>query len=171
MIKGIVCKNRLGYIGKNNDLMYELKDDLRRFKNLTDGGIIIMGKNTYLSLPKGPLPNRLNIVITDEKIVEGDLPSNLILAKTLNEALQKANFSSVNTGENIWIIGGAYLFDSARKLIDEWHLTTVKDDEIGDVKLSDNTLEDIKDNFEVVSVFSGEDNGFDYVFEVYRRKK
>jgi dihydrofolate reductase len=53
-------------IGKNNDLLFHLPNDLKRFKEITSGHTIIMGRNTLLSLPKWPLPNRRHIVITDK---------------------------------------------------------------------------------------------------------
>jgi dihydrofolate reductase len=52
-------------IGKNNDLLFHLPDDLKRFKKITSGKAVIMGKRTLFSLPNGPLPNRRNIVISD----------------------------------------------------------------------------------------------------------
>ena len=52
-------------IGKNNDLLFHLPNDLKRFKKITSGHAVIMGKRTLFSLPKGPLPNRGNIVISD----------------------------------------------------------------------------------------------------------
>jgi len=52
-------------IGKNNDLLFHLPNDLKRFKKITSGHAVIMGKRTLFSLPKGPLPNRRNIVISD----------------------------------------------------------------------------------------------------------
>ena len=54
-------------IGKNNDLLFHLPDDLKRFKRITLGHPVIMGRNTLLSLPKWPLPGRRNIVISDQK--------------------------------------------------------------------------------------------------------
>ena len=53
-------------IGKNNDLLFHLPNDLKRFKSITSGKTIIMGRNTLLSLPKWPLPNRRHIVISDK---------------------------------------------------------------------------------------------------------
>ena len=65
-----VARNRA--IGFKNKLIYWLPNDLKRFKALTTGHTIIMGRNTYLSLPKGALPNRRNIVLT-RKGVQGEL--------------------------------------------------------------------------------------------------
>ena len=58
-----VARNRA--IGNGNKLIYWLPDDLKRFKSLTTGNTIIMGRNTYLSLPKGALPNRRNVVLSN----------------------------------------------------------------------------------------------------------
>ena len=52
-------------IGLNNDLLWHISDDLKRFKKLTTGNAIVMGRRTFESLPNGPLPNRTNIVISD----------------------------------------------------------------------------------------------------------
>ena len=60
----IVAFNKQGVIGVNNDLPWHLKDDLRRFQKLTKNNIVVMGRKTYESLPKRPLPNRINVVIT-----------------------------------------------------------------------------------------------------------
>jgi dihydrofolate reductase len=59
-----IAKNRA--IGKDNRLLWHLSDDLKRFKKLTTGHTLIMGRNTFLSLPNGALPNRRHIVITDQ---------------------------------------------------------------------------------------------------------
>ena len=61
----IVAIARNFAIGKNNDLLFHLPNDLKRFKQITTGFPVIMGRNTLLSLPRWPLPNRRNIVITD----------------------------------------------------------------------------------------------------------
>ena len=68
MIKAIVCADNSWAIGKNNDLLYNIKEDMRMFKSITtnhgDGGIVVMGENTLLSLPnQKPLPKRINIVL------------------------------------------------------------------------------------------------------------
>ena len=52
-------------IGKDNDLLWHISKDLKRFKEMTQGNFIVMGKKTYFSLPKRPLPNRTNMIITD----------------------------------------------------------------------------------------------------------
>ena len=64
MVKIIVAVDKKGAIGKNNDLLYTIKEDLKNFKELTSGNIVVMGRNTWDSLPIKPLPNRTNIVLT-----------------------------------------------------------------------------------------------------------
>ena len=60
----IAAVARNGAIGYNNQLVYHIKDDLKRFKQLTTGHTVIMGRRTFESLPKGALPNRRNIVLS-----------------------------------------------------------------------------------------------------------
>ena len=74
MINIIVAVDKNLGIGKNNKLLAHIKSDLEYFKRTTNGHIIVMGYNTYLSLPKKPLPNRLNIVLTKKDInLEGSI--------------------------------------------------------------------------------------------------
>ena len=68
MVKMILCIDSNGSIGKDNDLLFKMKEDMKFFKQQTMGNIVIMGYNTWLSLGEKPLPNRANIVMTDKKI-------------------------------------------------------------------------------------------------------
>ena len=103
-----VAKNRA--IGFKNKLIYWLPNDLKRFKALTTGHTIIMGRNTFLSLPKGALPNRRNIVLTRKgvnkelMVVREELKDNTSLDfyPSLEEALAHCAHD-----EDIYIIGGA----------------------------------------------------------------
>ena len=61
----VVARNELCYIGDDkNGLLYHIKDDMKHFRRLTKGHIVLMGRNTFESLPNGPLPNRIHIVLT-----------------------------------------------------------------------------------------------------------
>ena len=141
-----VAKNRA--IGYKNKLIYWLPNDLKRFKALTTGHTIIMGRNTYLSLPKGALPNRRNIVLSltmwkeergkrkentpaAESASEGNLipPStfhlpqkNIDLYPSLDEAL-----AHCAPDEDIYIIGGASVYRQALPLADRLCLTEIDD--------------------------------------------
>ena len=111
-----VAKNRA--IGFQNKLIYWLPNDLKRFKALTTGHTIIMGRNTFLSLPKGALPNRRNIVLSrSTKAFEG-----CDVYASLEEALQHCN-----KDEDIYIIGGASVYQQALPLADRLCLTEIDD--------------------------------------------
>ena len=111
-----VAKNRA--IGYQNKLIYWLPNDLKRFKALTTGHTIIMGRNTYLSLPKGALPNRRNIVLSrSAKVFEG-----CDVYPSIEEALQHCA-----PDEDIYIIGGASVYRQALKIADRLCLTEIDD--------------------------------------------
>ena len=111
-----VARNRA--IGFENKLIYWLPNDLKRFKALTTGHTIIMGRNTYLSLPKGALPNRRNVVLSR---TVGELPGCDVYT-SLEEALR-----SCQTDEEVFIIGGARVYEQALPLADRLCLTEVDD--------------------------------------------
>ena len=111
-----VAKNRA--IGFQNKLIYWLPNDLKRFKALTTGHTIIMGRNTYLSLPKGALPNRRNVVLSS---TISELPGCDVYP-TLDAALK-----SCRPDEDIYIIGGARVYEQAISMADRLCLTEVDD--------------------------------------------
>ena len=111
-----VAKNRA--IGFQNKLIYWLPNDLKRFKTLTTGHTIIMGRNTFLSLPKGALPNRRNIVLSRSQKV---FPGCDVYA-SLEEALKHCT-----PDEDIYIIGGASVYRQALKIADRLCLTEIDD--------------------------------------------
>ena len=113
-------------IGYKNKLIYWLPDDLKRFKQLTTGHTIIMGRNTYLSLPKGALPNRRNVVLSRSQT---DFPGCESYS-SLKEALDHCQ-----PGEEVFIIGGASVYRQAMALADRLCLT-----EIDDVPLTADTF-------------------------------
>lgn len=111
-----VARNRA--IGFKNKLIYWLPNDLKRFKSLTTGHTIIMGRNTFASLPKGALPNRRNIVLsTTAKELAG-----CECFASLDEAL-----AHCDANEDIYIIGGASVYEQAIGRADRLCLTEVDD--------------------------------------------
>ena len=111
-----VAKNRA--IGFHNKLIYWLPNDLKRFKALTTGHTIIMGRNTFLSLPKGALPNRRNIVLSrSTKAFPG-----CDVFPSLEDALAQCR-----QDEDIYIIGGASVYQQALPLADRLCLTEIDD--------------------------------------------
>jgi dihydrofolate reductase len=115
-------------IGINNDLPWRCREDLRRFKDLTSGGIVIMGRNTFESMDSKPLPKRINIVITSQKL---DKQENLYTFKTIHDGLNYAEKLSNNIVP-IFFIGGARIFEEAVAYVDEVDLTVIFDDAIID---------------------------------------
>lgn len=111
-----VAKNRA--IGFENKLLYWLPNDLKRFKALTTGHTIIMGRNTFESLPKGALPNRRNVVLSR---TTKELPGCDVFP-TLEEAIQ-----SCQPEEDVYIIGGARVYEQAIRFADRLCLTEIDD--------------------------------------------
>lgn len=109
-----VAKNRA--IGYKNKLIYWLPNDLKRFKALTTGHTIIMGRNTFESLPKGALPNRRNIVLSRTQSAFPGCDTY----QSLDEAL-----AHCSSDEDIYIIGGARVYEQALPLADRLCLTEV----------------------------------------------
>ncbi len=139
----VACDSNYG-IGKNNTLPdWKIPGDLKRFKDLTTGegnNIVIMGKNTFLSLPKGPLPNRTNIVVS--KTLHSK--DNYIVNNNLKEAYDYANkLISCNSNSKIWLIGGAQIYEEAIKLnlIKEAYVTKLNDTFDCDTYLGKLTIE------------------------------
>lgn len=111
-----VAENRA--IGFENKLLYWLPNDLKRFKSLTTGHTIIMGRKTFDSLPKGALPNRRNVVVS--RSVK-ELPGCDVY-DSLQEAL-----AHCTKEEDIYIIGGASIYEQSLPLADRLCLTEVAD--------------------------------------------
>jgi len=107
-----------GAIGYENKLIYWLPNDLKRFKQLTTGHTIIMGRRTFESLPKGALPNRRNIVLSRSR---QEIPGCEVFA-TLKEAL-----SQCGEAEEVYVIGGASVYRQAMALADRLCLTEIHD--------------------------------------------
>ncbi len=105
-------------IGFQNKLLYWLPNDLKRFKALTTGHTIIMGRNTFESLPKGALPNRRNVVLSR---TQSHFPG-CDTFQTLEDALQ-----SCGQDEEVFIIGGAHVYEQAIHLADKLYLTEIAD--------------------------------------------
>ena len=116
----IVAVNRNHGIGKDNGLLYRLSNDLKRFKALTTGHTIIMGRKTFESLPKGALPHRRNIVLSRQNL---HLPGAECF-HSLEEALRTCAME-----EEVFIIGGASLYAEALPTAERLYITEVEDGE------------------------------------------
>lgn len=103
-------------LGKNNDLVWHLPNDFKRFKELTSGHYIIMGRKTFESFPK-LLPNRTHIIITRQKNYQ---PDHCIVVDSLEKALEY-----IPEEEDGFIIGGGEIYKQAIKIVDIIELTRV----------------------------------------------
>ena len=122
MIKAIVCCDMMGNIGKDNNLLFHIPQDMKFFREMTMNNTVLMGYNTYLSMGSKPLPNRKNIVLADryKKIEPHD---NLIVTEDMNTVVGEC----LGNGEEIWVIGGAYVYNNtiSLEMVDEVYITFV----------------------------------------------
>lgn len=115
MISIIVATDKNGAIGKDNALLWHLPNDLKRFKAITSGHPVIMGRKTYESIGK-PLPNRQNVIISNNKNYKAD---GCEVVHSLKEAIELCK------GSDIYIIGGGTIYKEAMHIADKLYLTLV----------------------------------------------
>ena len=150
-MKLIVACDPKGGIGYNNKLPWSnIQGDLPRFKELTTGKVILMGRNTWESLPKKPLPNRINVVVSSIEIPE---------ITTLTSLPEKDNMDL----SDVWLIGGAQLINSSWHLIDEIHLTRTIAEYTCDV-----SIDIVKLEREFMCWFKEQHT--DHTYEIWKRK-
>lgn len=117
MVKLIVCVDLMGNIGRNNDLLFHIKEDVKFFREQTSNNIVVMGYNTWLSLNEKELRNRKNIVLTNENI------SNVTTSNDIFKVINGYKYDD----RDIYIIGGAYVYNECLRLgiVDEILITIV----------------------------------------------
>ena len=113
----IVAASENNAIGKNNKLIWDLPDDLQRFKNLTSGHYIIMGRKTFDTFPK-LLPNRTHIVVSNKKNLK--VPDEVIVVNNISDAIGISK-----NDPNPYIIGGGQIYKLGINLVDKIELTRV----------------------------------------------
>lgn len=149
-MKLIIACDLKGGIGYQNKLPWNIPLDLNRFKNLTQNGVVVMGRKTWESLPKKPLPNRVNVVISKT-------------LKELDNAIVLPNIGRLKSANDVWVIGGNNLVKSVWDFIHEIHLTLVLSEHICDTYID---FEKIKCDFKQVT---GSGYG-DHSYEKWIRK-
>ena len=166
----VVARNNVCYIGDDkNGLLYHIKEDMKHFRTLTKGHILLMGRNTFESLPNGPLPGRVHIVLTrnvnteqipDKRVYFSDLEHYEELFMRIKEHQQK-----------LFLIGGGIIYDLLWKQCDVLHITHVYDNKIGNVKWNA-TYDEIEDIFDKKNTIhkNCEESGLDYSFIKYEKK-
>lgn len=118
-MKMILAMANNGVIGKDNKLAWRLPEDLKHFKEMTWGNTVVMGRKTYESLKDGALPFRKNIVLTR------DMDYELEDAEVMHCIREVLDYQKENPDEEIWIIGGATIYDAFEIYVDEIHMTFV----------------------------------------------
>jgi Dihydrofolate reductase len=163
MISIIVAIAENGAIGANNDLLWRLPNDMKRFKTLTTGHTVIMGRKTFESLPKGALPNRVNVVIT------GNPNASFENCEIFNDLKSAIDFYSKE--DEIFIIGGATIYNLALPMVEKLYITRVHHS----FKNADTFFPDIGDNkwgmTESEAFQIDERHLYPYTFETYIKKK
>jgi dihydrofolate reductase len=158
MIAAVAENNALG---KNNDLLWHLPLDFKRFKEITSGHHIIMGRKTFESFPK-PLPNRTHVIITRQKdfVHEG-----CIVVQDIEKAI-----AVCPTDEDLYIIGGGEIYSQSIDLADQLDITRVHNSFNADVYFPEIDPK----IWELTSeIFNPKDEKhlFDYTFQTFVRKK
>lgn len=143
-------------IGKDNELLFKIPEDFKRMKELSMGHPIIMGRKTYESIGR-PLPGRTNIVITHNLSLAGSLLASVVVAESLDEALDVAKKSP---GSNeIFIFGGGEIFRQVIDKVNRLYLTLVE----GDFR-ADTFFPDYSEFKSVIYEKLGEYDGLKYKF-------
>lgn len=131
---GPIARARNGVIGREGGLPWRLRSDLAIFRAITMGKPVIMGRRTWESLPKKPLPGRTNIVLSRDGSFA---PPGAVVCEDFSEAVQIAREQAAEDGrDEVCVIGGASLFETALARAQRLYLTEVQAEVEGDVRLS-----------------------------------
>jgi dihydrofolate reductase len=161
MISIIVAVSDDWGIGRDNQLLWYIPEDLKRFKKLTIGNAVIMGKKTWESLPKKPLPGRKNIVMTD---MPGECIECSVTAYSVDDALSKCEM-----GEEVFVIGGGSIYRQFIPIADRLYITHVHRNAPADVYFPkiDRRIWKVIEKEEHKSAL---EHGIPYTYVVYERK-
>jgi dihydrofolate reductase len=116
----IAAVGRNNAIGKDNRLLWRLSDDLKRFKKLTTGHTILMGRNTYYSLPNGALPDRRHVVISN---IPREICPGCDMAHSIEEAIEL-----VKDEQECFVIGGGMIYEQFLPMAGRLYLTHVDEE-------------------------------------------
>lgn len=130
----IVATDLNGCIGNNGKLPWHLPADLKRFKELTSDGVVVMGRKTFESLNCKPLPNRVNMVVTnDTSFIVDHERSKAIFYTSISAAIEAAKYAAKLRGlKEVWIIGGQSIYEQTMPYVDRIELTKISDKFKGD---------------------------------------
>ncbi len=152
-------KNRV--IGKDNSLPWNMPADMKRFKELTTGKPVIMGRKTFESIGK-PLPDRTNIIMTRDENYKAE---GCIVVHSVDEALKSAEGN-----EEVMVIGGAQIYKEFFPRANKMYLTVIDNDFEGDVYFPEYNRDEWKET-EREEHEADEENKFSYTFFVLEKKR
>lgn len=150
-----IGKNR--ELGKGNQLLFKIPEDMKFFKEKTNGHPIIMGRKTWESIGRA-LPNRTNIVISRDANNISDSNNQVIAASSIENAIARAR--DVDGGEEIFIIGGAQIYQQAIQFADKIYLTAVDAED----KDADAFFPDYSEFKKINSTRKSSDGNYSYAF-------
>jgi dihydrofolate reductase len=162
MISIIVAVSEDLGIGKNNDLLWHLPEDMKRFKKLTTGNTVIMGRRTWESLPRKPLQGRRNIVITD---IPGEEFEGAESAASINDAASRCK-----KDEEAFIIGGGSVYRQFMPLADKLYITHVHKKAPADVSFPEIDPK-IWKVIESEEFNPADPEGIPYTYVIYERRR
>lgn len=160
-------------LGKDNKLLWNIPEDLKYFKEQTEYFNVVMGMNTFKSLPfKNGLPNRTNWVITNDEVKYWESTDNVNFL-SLNSIAYMLN--TIDKHEHFWIIGGASIYDQLIYYVDEIHWTLVnKEFREADTYLTSRVFNEIENNFKYTTLgksFKNDDSDLQATVEILKRIK
>ena len=166
MIKAIVCVDENWSIGKNNDLLFTIPEDMKFFRNTTKNSIVFCGYNTLLSFPGSkPLKNRSTICLCPEDINRDDC----FCIHSFEDAVQLVK--ELAKTKDVFVIGGAMLYNSMLPYYDEVLVTKVQADGEGTVFFPNIDENDIFELFDYSNTVVDIDSGHVLNFCTYRKKE
>ena len=163
MISVIVAIDKNNGIGRNGDQLTYISGDLKRFKALTSGHTIVMGRKTFEALPKGALPNRRNIVITRRKDFK---PASCDVFNSVEEVLE-----NISKDEEVFIIGGGEIYKAFLPIADKVYLTLIEHEFEGVDTFFPELVEKEWQTVEKEGPFVDEKNGLGYSYITLERKR
>ena len=158
MITIIAAISKNGVIGDDNKLIWHLPEDLKRFKKLTSGNVVVMGRKTHESIGKA-LPNRLNIILSRDFYWNKPLGNGCVVCHSIEEVLYKFKH------RDIFIIGGSQIYREFLPYADEMELTHIDKEFKGDTYFPEIGIDWVEESRETNS-----NEEFEYHFIKMKRK-
>lgn len=169
MIKMIACVDRNGALGYQNQLLYLIKEDLKRFKELTQDNIVVMGRKTYESILEkngNPLPNRINVVLTTDKKYKDKVNEDIVVYNDIDVLINQV--TNNDTDKDVYILGGEQIYKQFLPYVDTIELTVVAHEtEQFDAQLD---LETIESEFRMIDNLFRHNDEYEYSFRTYERR-